>query len=105
MRGRSSPPTEGIIAAAGFDILKHRFPFRGGYTGFREQIVVRGNDPQIPYSLCGDSGSLVLDHETKQAVGIVFAHSPPEEDAPDGWVTYVNPIDELIENLRLTAIL
>jgi hypothetical protein len=68
-----------------------------GYAGlgrcnFRSCLVVVSEDG--PFSMPGDSGSLVLD-EDDAVVGIVFAGSD------DGSVTYANPVDVLTGSLSI----
>ncbi|HZU36746.1 MAG TPA: hypothetical protein VFA18_12585 [Gemmataceae bacterium] len=58
-------------------------PFPAG-AEVRDQIGIRGM--QGPFSMPGDSGSLIVTAATKQPVGLLFAGSS------DNSITFANPI-------------
>ena len=83
------------VAAAQFDMIVHKFGRTTDYTVgrvidltanvsvaynigtlvFTNQILIRGLSEQS-FSEPGDSGSLILQRSTNQAVGLLFAGSP-----------------------------
>jgi len=64
----------------------------GTYT-FESQIIIRGLDDQ-PFSDAGDSGSLILERASKQALALLFAGSSTH--------TIANHIEDVLQALQVT---
>ena len=88
--GRTTRFTRGQITGLNVTI---DVGYNGQVARFRNQLQIRGLTPGSPYSLAGDSGSLILD-EDNFAVALLFAGSR------DGRVTFANPINSVIQALR-----
>lgn len=75
-------------------------PYRVGVSSYYKGIFTVDSDKNQPFSLGGDSGSLVCD-EYERAVGIVFAGTvnPIIEHT-----TYILPIERVLENLKINII-
>jgi len=86
--GRTTGKTTGVIEDIHFRVV---FPYPGvGKVGYVDQVLCSR------YSAPGDSGSLVLDKQTKRAVGLHFA------SAPEGSV--FSPIENVLKALRVTLV-
>lgn len=92
--GRTTGLTEGRIIGVEMDSV-----FVGGYDQgvleFDEQVEIEpiGNKP---FSLAGDSGSLIVDGRNK-AVGLLFAGN-------DADVTYANEISNVLDTLKIDLV-
>ena len=87
--GRTTGLTRGRISAFEVDDVWVRYD--KGLIGFDRQIEITPADGS-PFSLGGDSGSLILD-ESLHAVGLLFAGN-------DVDVTYANPIQTVLQIFR-----
>jgi hypothetical protein len=77
--GRTSGATHGVVADVAVEGVRVNYgseelpvvsaPFRG-------ILVVRCEDPRTPFSLPGDSGSLIVEAATGHPVGLLFAGGP-----------------------------
>jgi hypothetical protein len=93
--GRTTGLTRGRVSAIELDGLTVLYPT--GVITFDGQIEVVG-DGSGPFSAGGDSGSLVYDPVTREAIGLLFAGS--EQGGPDGrGLTYCNPIGAVLDAL------
>lgn len=97
--GQSSNLTVGIIDALEVSI---RVDYRGAsvfrnIAEFRSQFSVKSTIPGTVFSKVGDSGSLIVDSQTKRTVGLLFAGS-------DTGVTFANPISSVLETLSVTIL-
>lgn len=73
-------------------VLKTNHPVRVAGTGFQEQIVIQGSSGL--FSAGGDSGSLVVEADSKRPIGLLFAGS--------GNVSYVNRIENVISTFNIS---
>lgn len=91
--GRTTGLTEGVISALEVDDLEVEYD--DGDLRFDDQLEIApaGNEP---FSLGGDSGSLIVDGDRK-AVGLLFAGN--DEDA-----TYANPIQSVLDALGVSLV-
>ncbi|OBI42463.1 hypothetical protein A5708_21175 [Mycobacterium colombiense] len=95
--GRTTGLTRGRVTAIEVDDVVVKFD--AGLMRFDGQIEVSGADGR-PFSLGGDSGSLVVDADSTSALGLLFAGS--DTGGPDGvGVTYVNPLDFVFRELSI----
>jgi hypothetical protein len=93
--GRTSGVTRGEVTAIELDGLTVQYPV--GLVRFDDQIEVTGDGPG-PFSAGGDSGSVVYDPGSNDAVGLLFAGS--ERGGPGGQgLTYCNPISVALNEL------
>jgi hypothetical protein len=81
--GRTTQSTVGMITDLHVNISVPYDPFPAG-AEMRDQIGIRG--VQGPFSMPGDSGSLIVSAGTKQPVALLFAGSS------DNSITFANPI-------------
>jgi hypothetical protein len=86
--GRTTGLTRGRVSA--FEIDDVRVQYDIGVIGFDRQIEIAPLDGS-PFSLGGDSGSLIVD-ESLRAAGLLFAGN-------DVDVTYANPIQTVLQTL------
>jgi hypothetical protein len=91
--GRTTGTTEGRIAAIEVDDLQVEYD-RGDLV-FDGQIEIAPVDDE-PFSLGGDSGSLVVDAD-RMAVGLLFAGN-------DVDATYANPIADVLDGLKVDLV-
>lgn len=97
--GRTTGETQGRITAIEVDNVV--VDFSSGSLRFDAQIEVSGT-ASGPFSLGGDSGSLVVAADGIRAVGLLFAGS--DQGGPDGYgVTFLNPIDAVFRRLGVAA--
>lgn len=95
--GRTTGITRGRVTAIELDGLTVLYPT--GVISFDGQVEVSG-DGSGPFSAGGDSGSLVYDPATREAVGLLFAGS--ERGGADGFgFTYCNPIGAVLDALEI----
>ncbi len=93
--GRTTGLTRGEVTVIELDGLTVQYPV--GLVRFDDQIEVTGNGPG-PFSAGGDSGSVVYDPASSEAVGLLFAGS--ERGGPGGQgLTYCNPIGVVLDEL------
>lgn len=87
--GRTTGLTYGQI-----DLLLGSIWVRYGnsFARFEGVVRIRGTRPGVPFSLPGDSGSLVLDHDHR-AVALLFAGSG------NGLYAFANPMDLVLQEL------
>jgi hypothetical protein len=81
--GRTTQSTIGMITDLHVNIAVPYDPFPAG-AEMREQVAIRG--VHGPFSMPGDSGSLIVTAATKQPVALLFAGST------DNSITFANPI-------------
>jgi hypothetical protein len=92
--GRATGYTTGTVfdAAADFEI-----PYGFGAVTLRDQILIR--NPEGWFAFSGDSGALIVDRDTKCAVGLLCGYSHSEERGFYGVATH---IDTVLEALGVT---
>ena len=92
--GRTTEYTTGIITSPFHDTFVG--PYANGQDAwFEDQLLILGDDGR-PFSNNGDSGSLVVDVETNEPLGLHFAGS--------GIFSISNPIDEVMNSLDIPQI-
>lgn len=97
--GRTTGLTRGAITAIEVDNVV--VEFATAQLRFDNQIEMAG--PGQPFSLGGDSGSLIVDGADARAVGLLFAGS--DLGGPhDTGVTYANPLTAVFERLDITGL-
>jgi hypothetical protein len=92
--GRTTQLTEGRVSA--FDVDNLPVEFDRGVITFDQQIEISPVPGAGPFSLGGDSGSLIVDEELR-AVGLLFAGN-------DLDVTYANPISTVLALLGVEIV-
>lgn len=92
--GRTTGLTHGNVTAFEVDNLIVSYDL--GNLKFNNQIEIEGAN-QKPFSLGGDSGSLIYDDDCK-AVGLLFAGSDQGGKGGRG-LTYANPIQRVFDDL------
>jgi hypothetical protein len=99
-RGRTTGLTHGLITAIEVDNVVVRFST--GSLRFDNQIEIAGTDA-TRFSTGGDSGSLIVEESSGDAVGLLFAGS--DQGGPQGiGVTYANPLDAVFQHLAVTGL-
>ena len=88
--GRTTGLTRGRISAIEIDDVS--VEYGTGIFDFDGQVEIESRD-RTPFSLGGDSGSLIVDGNHR-AVGLLFAGN-------DDDVTYANPIDAVLKTLNV----
>jgi hypothetical protein len=66
-----------------------------GVVSFTDQMLIEGT-PTRPFSASGDSGSLIVDRDTKRATGLLFAGSATH--------TIANHISDVLSQLGVTLV-
>ena len=66
---------------------------------FDGQIAISGND-SLPFSKGGDSGSLIVDSETRKPIALLFGGSNERNEK----LTYANPIALVLEHYGVTVV-
>jgi hypothetical protein len=103
--GRSTQCRIGRIDSVPHARISVTFP-HANFTEFMfiDQIVIRSSNPAAPFSDKGDSGALVLDGDTTQAVGLLFAGNtnPNANGVVQGIHSLANPIDLVLADLGAT---
>jgi hypothetical protein len=84
--GRTTGLTKSVIIDTNATIKVYGFPW--GFSIFEDQILVKN-----PFADAGDSGSVVVNSETKKAVGLIFSGSP--------IATGVNKMTNVARELRI----
>jgi hypothetical protein len=90
--GRTTQSTVGMITDLNVNISVGYDPFPAG-AEMRDQVGIRG--VQGPFSMPGDSGSLIVTAGTKQPVALLFAGSN------DNSITFGNPIQAVMTALGI----
>jgi hypothetical protein len=93
--GRTTGLTTGVVTA--FEVDNVIVGYELGNLRFDNQIEIEGTAPDKPFSLGGDSGSLIYDDE-RRAVALLFAGSDQGGKKGKG-LTYANPIDRVFGEL------
>jgi hypothetical protein len=91
--GRTTQSTLGMITDLHVNISVGYDPFPAG-AEMRDQVGIRGL--QDPFSMPGDSGSLIVTAGTKQPVALLFAGSN------DNSITFGNPIPAVMAALGIS---
>ena len=91
--GRTTGFTVGRITSVETDV---NVGYEGGTATFDNQIIIVGLSAQ-PFSAGGDSGSLILERSTNNAVGLLFAGSTTH--------TIANHINDVLQALNVTLTL
>lgn len=87
--GRTSAYTQGTVTDVGVSVtVQYSF----GAALFTNQMFISGSTGS--FSAAGDSGSLIVDRQTKQGTGLLFAGSPQ--------FTVANPLDAVLSALQVT---
>jgi hypothetical protein len=86
--GRTTGYTTGVIRDLSADV---KIQYDAGVVTFTEQILITGDGG--PFSDEGDSGSMIVDRRTKQAVGLLFAGSSSH--------TIANHVSEVVNALGI----
>ncbi len=90
--GRTTCYTRGVLRAMDIDRVPVLIPGLGNVL-FNNVIEVRSLEKHEPFSLAGDSGSLVFTEDGLQAIGLVFAGGMRE----DGYkVTYICKLEPIL---------
>ncbi len=106
--GRTTGFTSGQVLSVDFETTVQYNVFQNGMATrpfvarFTNQVIVVHDNPQVPFSLGGDSGSLVVTLGTKQPVGLLFAGGPAQNG---GHMTLLNPIGEVMKRLNFRTFL
>jgi hypothetical protein len=87
--GRTTSYTVGHITSIATDVT---VSYETGNFTFENQIIIVGDNG--PFSLSGDSGSLILERQTNTAVGLLFAGSNTH--------TIANHIGNVLQALKVT---
>lgn len=90
--GRTTGYTTGVITARGVDI---KVNFGALTLDFEDQFEIMGNNGK-PFSSAGDSGSVIINIETKEAVGLLFAGV--------GVLSFANPITTVLNHFDLQIV-
>lgn len=89
--GRSTCHTRGVVRGVDLDRVPVYVPGLGNVL-FNNVIEVRSLNKTEPFSLAGDSGSLVFTEDGLQAIGLVFAGGLREDGYKVTYVCMINPI-------------
>jgi hypothetical protein len=87
--GRTTSYTAGHITSIATDVT---VGYETGNFTFENQLIIVGDGG--PFSAAGDSGSLILDRQTNNAVALLFAGSNTH--------TIANHIEEVLQALKVT---
>ena len=90
--GRTTSYTAGRVISVDTDVTVE---YDEGNLLFQEQIVIVGTG-SASFSDKGDSGSLILERGTNQAVGLLFASSPTH--------TIANHLQKVLDALAVTLV-
>jgi hypothetical protein len=89
--GRTTSYRAGRVSSVVFDVT---VPYEVGDVIFTDQIAIRGLNGRR-FSDSGDSGSAILQRETNEVVGLLFA------GATNGSLTFANHIADVLKSLRI----
>jgi hypothetical protein len=87
--GRTTGYTAGRITSIDTDV---RVEYDLGELTFKRQIIIKGLNNQV-FSAAGDSGSLIVERNTRRAVGLLFAGSSTN--------TIANHIGDVLQALNV----
>jgi hypothetical protein len=90
--GRTTAYTVGRVSSIDTDVT---ITYETGAFAFHEQIIIVGQGG-APFSAAGDSGSLILERGTNNAIGLLFAGSNTH--------TIANHIDDVLTALKVTLV-
>lgn len=90
--GRTTGYTNGQVVARGVDIQVN---YGGNKIEFEDQVEIAASKKR--FSNGGDSGSLIVDKQTKEAIGLLFAGS-------SGGSTFANPIIPVLNRLNVNVV-
>ncbi len=93
--GRTTEFTIGTISSLWLDTFVGPYD-TGQRAWFEDQVQIIGANG--PFSRRGDSGSLIVDFETREPIGLLFA------GMLDGSFTLANPIHEVLNRLQIPQI-
>ena len=89
--GRTTSYTVGTVKSVDTNVT---VGYDTGSFTFQEQIIIVGANGQNPFSASGDSGSLILERGTNNAVGLLFAGSNTH--------TIANHLGDVLQALGVT---
>jgi hypothetical protein len=87
--------TYGIVTDISADVSVN-YPGLSQAFGFVQQIVVEGTDGYFAQE--GDSGSLVIDQNSHQPIGLLFSVG---QDSSGNLLAFVNPIQQVLDQLNV----
>lgn len=90
--GRTTGFTEGTIVSVNSSISAI---YGGNSAFFDDQLEIAGK--QGPFAMPGDSGSVVIDLQSKRAVGLLFSGTP-------GGNIFANPISNVLQLLNVSFV-
>jgi len=103
-RGRTTLKTSGRVVAVDARVY---IPYQGYNCDFEKQVIIIGDpDPSTPFSLKGDSGSIIVSSEPNSRTGaykgkaLLFAGGENEETGYDETVG--SPIRKIVRDFALT---
>jgi hypothetical protein len=99
--GRTTKLTYGRITAFEHDGFDVHYGHGPGTVRFRSQIEIESSS-HAPFSLPGDSGSLVV-NPAGQAIGLIFAISPIGGAYRSG-LSYANPMEDVLAALNVSVL-
>lgn len=88
--GRTTEYTTGFIEGISEDIIVN---FYGKCATFVNQLAIKGEN--FPFSKSGDSGSLIVDAQTRQPVALLFAGDEKRQ------LTFANPISPILTRFNV----
>jgi len=91
--GRTTGVTCGVVSAVNAYV---NVGYSGGTAIFRDQLIIRPENPGETICLGGDSGSLVYTREAPVAYGLLFAGSE------NGTLLVANKISNVVRELNIT---
>lgn len=89
--GRTTRLTIGTVVDVDFDGF---VTYERGRAWFENQVVIHNR--RHPFSLHGDSGSLIVDKSSREPVALLFAG--------DGNLTLANPIEDVLSEFGVTIV-
>ena len=107
LRGRSvekygarTQHTIGVVRVTDFLVrVRYKVGDQKLVAVFDDQIVISRDDSE-PFSKGGDSGSLIVDSETRKPVALLFAGGEDEGEK----MTYANPINLVLTHYKVTIV-
>lgn len=95
--GRTTVKTDGRVTA--FELDDVVVQFNTGLLRFDNLVEIEGAGDDTPFSLKGDSGSLIVDAD-RRAVGLLFAGG--DQGGTNGkGLTYANPLRTVLDALKV----
>ena len=104
-QGRTSGLTCGTVKSIHLDVKNLAYPrckAKPFKVSFRNQIAIESGDPDHPFTLAGDSGSLVVTQATAQPAGLLFGGSVDTKNKQE--LAYANPISAVASQLGITFV-